>query len=434
MRKLAIPIMFLGFIVAIQLSEAGTDEPLFLDAQLVSNGAGSTIGRSFRAEVSLGEPIVGLSQGQNHRVVAGFLIASYSQTQILAISLPLILLLIAIYIRLKKGKACKVQELALIGVIGLSVFCSPVQAQIGSSILSYQGRLMNSDGMIAPDGDDYTIEISFYESEAGGTTVFLERHEAVKVRNGLFVLLIGSETGGGIPGTIFSGPSQLYVQLGVGRTSIGGPLDLLEPRLPLTKTAQSFFADNSKNALLLQGSPASQFLKRSGGTMTGLLTLSGDPTGQKQAATKKYVDSQCRSAVGNNCKVIAPSMIVAPLVSSLQANDSLFGASNYVGRSDDSVVPVTSAGVLSNLFVYRSQFSSSPGSHVTIFVRLNGADTPLHVEFESSDGTVMKSNKAESIVVKQGDRVSFRFQNSGNVNDGGTYNAAVEFRPSDSSL
>ena len=35
-----------------------------------------------------------------------------------------------------------------------------------------------------------------------------------------------------------------------------------------------------------------RYLQLSGGTMTGPLTLSGSPTGDLQAATKKYVDDQ----------------------------------------------------------------------------------------------------------------------------------------------
>ena len=39
------------------------------------------------------------------------------------------------------------------------------------------------------------------------------------------------------------------------------------------------------------------YLPKSGGTMTGALTLKGEPTADLQAATKKYVDNSVKSAL-----------------------------------------------------------------------------------------------------------------------------------------
>lgn len=43
----------------------------------------------------------------------------------------------------------------------------------------------------------------------------------------------------------------------------------------------------------------SDFLKASGGKMTGSLTLSGAPTADLQASTKKYVDDSIITAIQN---------------------------------------------------------------------------------------------------------------------------------------
>jgi hypothetical protein len=50
------------------------------------------------------------------------------------------------------------------------------------------------------------------------------------------------------------------------------------------------------NSIMSKGEIDSVYLPLAGGTLTGTLTLSGAPTSDLQAATKKYVDSQVAGA------------------------------------------------------------------------------------------------------------------------------------------
>lgn len=68
-------------------------------------------------------------------------------------------------------------------------------------------------------------------------------------------------------------------------------------------------ADAANAAAIAAHNTANAALPKSGGTMTGVLTLSGDPTGNLQAATKQYVDSK---SGGSQDRMLLATLTTSP--------------------------------------------------------------------------------------------------------------------------
>lgn len=128
------------------------------------------------------------------------------------------------------------------------------------------------------------------------TTLFQNTADAIRSKTGDTAAMQASQFPAKIQG-ISVGISQdeadaRYLQLAGG--TMTGDLKVLESpqsdTSAVSKTyAQGLFANAVSTASAAQQT-ANAALPRSGGTMTGSLTLSGDPTADLQAATKKYVD------------------------------------------------------------------------------------------------------------------------------------------------
>ena len=69
---------------------------------------------------------------------------------------------------------------------------------------------------------------------------------------------------------------------------MGGLLDKEEH--PLKQHAHTHKSGGSDPLDLSFDIDLSEYLKKTGGVLSGFLTLSGDPTAELHAATKKYVD------------------------------------------------------------------------------------------------------------------------------------------------
>lgn len=128
------------------------------------------------------------------------------------------------------------------------------------------------------------------------TTLFQNTADAIRSKTGDTSAMQASQFPAKIQG-ISVGISQneadaRYLQLAGG--TMTGDLKVLESppsdTSAVSKTyAQGLFANAVSVASAAQQT-ANAALPKSGGTMTGSLTLSGDPTADLQAATKKYVD------------------------------------------------------------------------------------------------------------------------------------------------
>lgn len=72
-----------------------------------------------------------------------------------------------------------------------------------------------------------------------------------------------------------------------------------QPAGTITGLGSAAFANSSAFATAVQGATADAAVPKAGGTMTGLLTLSGAPTAGLHAATKAYVDAAGGKGVAN---------------------------------------------------------------------------------------------------------------------------------------
>ncbi|NQT21433.1 MAG: hypothetical protein HQ592_17130 [Planctomycetes bacterium] len=150
-------------------------------------------------------------------------------------------------------------------------------------LISYQGNLTDASG---PVSAAKTIVLGFYDADTGGNLLqgFTETH-TVTVKDGIFNVLIGSATPGGVPPIIFDGPPGAAVYL-----SINVEGQELLPRRQVVSVAyalrsemamQSKHTGEAENALLLDGLDSLQFLRSDeDDTTTGTLTAQTGLEGQ----------------------------------------------------------------------------------------------------------------------------------------------------------
>lgn len=119
----------------------------------------------------------------------------------------------------------------------------------GSSVIHYQGRLLDpTTGQPKPDGA-YTINFSLYTVETGGSPVWGET-KSIAVNRGLFSTLLGDTTL--FPAGLFNG-QVLYLGITVGSDPEAAP------RQRISSVAYAIFASTAAWADTLQGQPASAF-------------------------------------------------------------------------------------------------------------------------------------------------------------------------------
>ncbi len=131
--------------------------------------------------------------------------------------------------------------LLLVPLLLLPVF-TEAGAQIVSPVINYQGRAQDAAG--EPLTGERAIMIRIYGAQSGGTPLFSESHPSVTFNgSGIFTLVIGGNTPGGIPQSIgFDQPRWLGV-------TIEGFNDGNElPRLRFYGTSYSFEANHAFEA------------------------------------------------------------------------------------------------------------------------------------------------------------------------------------------
>jgi hypothetical protein len=110
-------------------------------------------------------------------------------------------------------------------------------------IINYQGYLTDTDGK-ALNGD-FKIVFSIYSGLEGGSPVWQETHNTVKLENGLFNVLLGA-VDSTLSADILSG--ELYLGITVGDE------DEMEPRLQLASAAFSLHTQVAEQAYTLSAS------------------------------------------------------------------------------------------------------------------------------------------------------------------------------------
>lgn len=90
-------------------------------------------------------------------------------------------------------------------------------------------------------------------------------------------------------------------------------------------------------------------LQRSGGTMTGALTLSGDPTGANEAATKNYVDSVAVGALrpaGSVAFANLPALTAANLNKVVNVTDAFTTTADFIDGAGKSYPAGTNVAII----------------------------------------------------------------------------------------
>lgn len=186
-------------------------------------------------------------------------------------------------------------------------------------------------------GSNYTLPTAT-TSVLGGVKV---DGTTITISNGVITAVGGGgESGGGISiGDVSSYlttngyATQTYVNNQIGNIVDGAP-NLLNT---LNELAAAL-ADNPNFA--------ADVLLKSGGTMTGALTLSGAPTLDLQAATKKYVDDQFTANVSSSVNPTFANAVASQVtLNSLSGvNVSAISAGQILGFDGTNFVPVANSG------------------------------------------------------------------------------------------
>lgn len=120
----------------------------------------------------------------------------------------------------------------------LVLLTAPVRSQIPRTI-SFQGVLSDGSGILVPDGQ-HSLTVTLYESSTAGTPLFSER-QMVQVTRGVFDMIIGAATTGGIPASLpFDRQYWLGVQVDDGAELAG--------RTQLTAVPYALNAAHARNA------------------------------------------------------------------------------------------------------------------------------------------------------------------------------------------
>jgi len=146
----------------------------------------------------------------------------------------------------------------------LTTLLAPVavsMAQVPRTI-SYQGYLTASSGTPVPDGSR-SITVLIYDREGSATPLFSETHTTAVIK-GLFNIIIGSGSQGGIPQSV-EFDRQYWIAVSVE----GGPE--LTPRTPLTAAPYAMRAQVAER--VVAGSIGPDAIDASAGTTGSILTL-----------------------------------------------------------------------------------------------------------------------------------------------------------------
>ncbi|MEO8168053.1 MAG: hypothetical protein ABI623_07395, partial [bacterium] len=112
--------------------------------------------------------------------------------------------------------------------------------------ISYQGLYTDTLGVPKSDGD-YRFTFRFYADSVGGSVLFAPEVRLLKVKRGLFSVLLGGQPGFE---SVFSGPRWMSLQV--------DPDPEITRRIQLASTAYSFRSIRSDTALVALSAPLQQ--------------------------------------------------------------------------------------------------------------------------------------------------------------------------------
>ncbi len=136
-------------------------------------------------------------------------------------------------------KALIVFVAVLVASLALALYAAE-----SNTVISIQGVLTNASGQTVTDGN-YKFEFGIYKVATGGTALFTEVHDSVFVKDGVYNVLLGGLTAGGIDEAYFRDNSSTWLGIKVETDSE------MEPRIKFASTPYAFrakFADNAAGA------------------------------------------------------------------------------------------------------------------------------------------------------------------------------------------
>jgi hypothetical protein len=229
----------------------------------------------------------------------------------------------------------KLSSALFIILVGLAVIHGYLNAQIPQKI-SYQGLLTTSSGIPVTDGN-YSIQFELFDSPAGGSVLWSETQSNVSLTKGTFCVALGSM----IP-LALSFSQTMYVQTTVlSGPGISAPISM-SPRVEMMSAPYSL---RSAVADSLAGDITGLFLPLSGGTMTGSISSSGNPSitmgkgnfgaSNTNTGTFAFVAGKYNSAIGDY------SVVSGGGGATLADSNSALGNYSTVGGGKGNVIGAT---------------------------------------------------------------------------------------------
>jgi len=203
--------------------------------------------------------------------------------------------------------------LIIFSVIASVSFASP------PTKISYEGRLVDTAGN--PITVSKAVTFKIFDSLTGGTTLWTSStYTVVPESRGTFSVLLGSNSDP-INASVFNG-SDAYLEL-----TIAG--ETLSPRMQLVTTPYSFKSSDSEN---LAGLAASNYLLKSGGTLTGGIIVTG------------IVTADAFSGDGSRLTGIAAASIADGSVTTSKIADAAVTDAKIISISGSKVIGATLPG------------------------------------------------------------------------------------------
>ena len=122
--------------------------------------------------------------------------------------------------------------------------------------MTYQGRIVGTEGESVADGSSYQIEIRIWNAPTDGTLIWGARYSNVQLNAGTFNLILGAAGGESIPGAAINDISFAFTEseryMGITITknhngqAIATPLEIL-PRQQVLSTPYAFTAETAQN-------------------------------------------------------------------------------------------------------------------------------------------------------------------------------------------
>ena len=312
--------------------------------------------------------------------------------------------------------------LLLGAILSLSYFATlPVKAAAGiNEAISFQGRLLNSQGATVPDGF-YNIQFKIYQDGNGqsvgnpsGTLEWTESHlnansQGVKVTNGYMSVQLGSITAFG--SSVDWNQDTLWLSINVGSTNSScTPFSNCSPdgeMLPMQRMNAAPYAFNSKQ---LGGLLASNFIQLAQGVQTDNTTISS-------------IFINKTGASGNILQLQKSGIDVLSLDNS---GSLVLGQQGAGGQNGKIVFNTTNA---SNTAITLQ--AASTASSYSLTLPTSGPSTSQCLQTDSSDntklvfgacgatGTFLSKNSTDTSSADAGSGFLYTFTNSGSAGSGG---------------